>query len=120
MNFLAGRVSAASAAASVVTLAGGARIALPAMALAEGDAVTLGLRPEHLAVQAAGGIPATVFAVERLGEGTYLYAHVDASGEQIVARADPDLAWGIGQRVCLGAPAARTHVFDDKGLRVRA
>ncbi|MDL2353916.1 MAG: sn-glycerol-3-phosphate ABC transporter ATP-binding protein UgpC [Pseudomonadota bacterium] len=120
MNFLAGQVSAVGADGSSVTLAGGAQVAVPVTAPAVGDKVTLGLRPEHLAVQATGGIPASVFAVERLGEGTYLYAKVERSGEQIVARADPDLAWEIGQAVMLGAPPARVHVFDQAGLRVRS
>jgi multiple sugar transport system ATP-binding protein len=82
-----------------------------------GDQVTLGIRPEHIVVESAGGIPAIVFAVERLGEGTYLYAKVEHSGEQIVARADPDRAWQIGQRLLFGAPLARMHIFDQAGQR---
>jgi multiple sugar transport system ATP-binding protein len=120
MNFLAGVVSAAGPDGVAITLAGGARIgAGPAPSLAEGDAVTLGIRPEHIEPGAASGIPANVFAVERLGEGTYLYAKAENSGEQIVARADPDRAWAIGQRVVFGAPQARVHVFDQAGRRCR-
>jgi hypothetical protein len=79
-----------------IALACGAQLAAPAAAaLAVGDQVTLGIRPEHLLLETATGIPAIVFAVERLGEGTYLYAKVEHSGEQIVARADPDRAWQI-------------------------
>jgi multiple sugar transport system ATP-binding protein len=70
--------------------------------------------------KAAAGIPASVFAVEQLGEGTILYANVEHSGEPIVARADPDRAWQIGQRVLFGTPLSRAHVFDHAGLRVRA
>ena len=121
MNFLAGQVSAAGADGGTITLAGGAQVAVPAAAsLAVGSRVTVGIRPEHLTVEAAGGIAADVFAVERLGEGTYLYAKVEQSGEQIVARADPDRAWQIGERVLFGAPLSRVHVFDQAGLRVRA
>jgi multiple sugar transport system ATP-binding protein len=119
MNFLAGQVSAAGADGCAITLAGGARVAVPpAASLAIGDQVTVGIRPEHLLVGAAG-VPATVFAVERLGEATYLYAKADTSGEQIVARADQDRAWEIGQRVLFEAPLSRVHVFDRAGLRVR-
>jgi ABC-type sugar transport system ATPase subunit len=101
-----------------VTLAGGARIeAGPAPALSAGDAVTIGIRPEHIVPDAVGGVPASVFAVERLGEGTYLYAKAENSGEQLVARADPDRAWTIGQRVLFGAPSSRVHVFDGAGRR---
>jgi multiple sugar transport system ATP-binding protein len=119
MNFLAGQVSVAGADGCAITLAGGARVAVPpAASLAIGDQVTVGIRPEHLLVGAAG-VPATVFAVERLGEATYLYAKADTSGEQIVARADQDRAWEIGQRVLFEAPLPRVHVFDRAGLRVR-
>lgn len=89
----------------------------PAAALAVGDQVTLGIRPEHILVVAANGIPASVFAVERLGEGTYLCAQVEHSGEQLVARADPDRAWKIGERLLFGAPLPRVHVFDHAGRR---
>jgi multiple sugar transport system ATP-binding protein len=121
MNFLPGEVSAAGPDGVSITLAGGARIAAgPAPALAAGDPVTLGIRPEHIVPDAPDGIPASVFAVERLGEGTYLYAKADNSGEQIVARADPERAWDIGQRVRFGAPLARLHLFDQAGLRCRS
>ncbi|MDB5949295.1 MAG: transporter [Massilia sp.] len=121
MNFLAGQVSAAGTDGCAIALAGGARVAVPpAASLAVGDQVTVGIRPEHLVADAAGGIAASVFAVERLGEATYLYAKVEPSGEQIVARADQDRAWEIGQRVLFEAPLSRVHVFDRAGLRVRA
>jgi multiple sugar transport system ATP-binding protein len=125
MNFLSGEVSAAGPDGCTIALAGGARVAvppalLPTSSLAVGDPVTLGIRPEHLLVAAAGGIAADVFAVERLGEASYLYAKVEHSGEQIVARADQDRAWEIGQRVRFEAPLPRVHLFDRAGLRVRA
>ncbi len=116
MNFLPGRVSAAGAGGVTVTLAGGAQVAAPAQ-LEVGDEVTVGIRPEHIEANAVGGIPAGVFGVERLGEGTYLYAKAEHSGEQIVARADPERHWVIGERVLFGAPAARVHVFDQAGKR---
>jgi multiple sugar transport system ATP-binding protein len=121
MNFLSGEVGAAGLDGCTVALAGGARVAVPpAPTLTVGDQVTLGIRPEHLLVADAGGIAADVFAVERLGEASYLYAKVEHSGEQIVARADQDRAWEIGQRVRFEAPLSRVHVFDRAGLRVRA
>ena len=120
MNFLAGRICATDQDGVRVTLADGAEIVAPAAAgLAAGDAVTIGIRPEHLLPDAAAGIAASVFAVERLGEGTFLYAMVDSSGEQIVARADPDHAWQIGQRIVFAAAPARVHIFDQAGRRCR-
>ena len=42
-----------------------------------GEAVTVGLRPESLALASAGnGIPATVSIVEELGAEAFVYAHL--------------------------------------------
>jgi multiple sugar transport system ATP-binding protein len=121
MNFLAGVVHAAGAGTASVAVAGGGAVVEVALAEppADGSRVTVGLRPEHTAADAAGGVPATLFAVERLGEGTYLYASVNGSGEQAVVRADPDREWEIGQTLSLGAPQARIHVFGADGRRLR-
>ncbi|HZX29315.1 MAG TPA: sn-glycerol-3-phosphate ABC transporter ATP-binding protein UgpC [Telluria sp.] len=112
MNFLRGEALGNGQ----VRLAGGAAVAVPA-GLAPGAQVTVGIRPEHLQ-DGASGIPATVMAVERLGEGCYVYAHVDGSGEQVVLKSDAEHPWQSGQRLMLGAAPARMHVFDDKGLRL--
>ncbi len=118
MNFLAGQVSAGPQGARITLAGGGGQVEAPAAAtLAAGAQVTVGIRPEHVCLEAEGGIAATVFAVERLGEGAYLYARVEHSGEQFVARADPDRAWQIGEQLSFGAPAARVHVFDQSGRR---
>ena len=122
MNFLKGKVQASGADGAAIALTGGAVVHATARP-AVGSAVTIGIRPEHLMVAPADagasiGIGATVFAVERLGEGTYLYAKADHSGEQLVVRADAERAWQIGAALQVSAPAARVHVFDDAGLRV--
>ena len=88
--------------------------------LAPGAPVTLGIRPEHVVLDRPEAIPVTVFAAERLGEGTYLYASVDGSGEQIVVRADPDAQWNIGQQLAVGAVPGRIHVFGEDGRRCSA
>ena len=122
MNFIEGEVqaSANTGAGASVALAGGAVMTTMAAASA-GQAVTIGVRPEHLLAAtepADGAIAATVFAVERLGDGSYLHTRADHGGEQIVARADGEYDWRIGQRLWLSAPAARVHVFDQAGMRV--
>ena len=118
MNFLKG-----IARGNGIDLAGGAQLET-GLALADGSAVTVGIRPEHLLLQdetgIAASIAAVVVAVERLGDGTYLYAQVERSDEQLIARVDPERDWEIGERVLFGAPAARLHVFDSGGLRIDA
>jgi multiple sugar transport system ATP-binding protein len=121
MNFMAGVVHAAGAGSASIAVADGG--ALVEVALAEppahGSQVTVGMRPEHIGADGTKGVPATLFAVERLGEGTYLYATVKGTGEQVVVRADPDREWELGQVLSLGAPQARIHVFGADGRRLR-
>ena len=121
MNFMAGVVRYAQAGSAGIAVADGG--ALVEVALAEppaaGSRVTVGMRPEHINADAPGGVPVKLFAVERLGEGTYLYATVDGSGEQVVVRADPDREWTLGQALSLAAPQGRIHVFGADGQRLR-
>jgi len=118
MNFMAGEISQWQAGKAVVTLAGGAHLQVTLReALAPGARVTVGMRPEHIVLDHPDGIAATIIAVERLGEGSYLYASMAGNKEQIVVRADPDRAWDIGQVLSIGAPLARIHVFGENGRR---
>lgn len=118
MNFLKGEVRQWHAGLAVVALAGGAHLQVSIAApMRPGDPVTIGMRPEHIVLGAVDGIEATVIAVERLGEGSYLYAGVAGSGEQLVVRADPDGEWRVGQRLSIGAPLQRIHVFGENGQR---
>ena len=118
MNFMAGEVRQWHAGLAVVALAGGAQLQVRiAAAMAPGTRVTLGMRPEHIVLGIPDGIAATVIAVERLGEGSYLYATVAGSGEALVVRADPDGDWSVGQRLAIGAPLARIHLFGENGRR---
>ncbi|PWF55513.1 hypothetical protein [Massilia glaciei] len=55
---------------AAVTPSGGDSLTVKmAEAPAAGAPVTLGMRPEHIVLDTQGGIPATVFAVERPGPG---------------------------------------------------
>jgi multiple sugar transport system ATP-binding protein len=121
MNFLAGEVRGGDAGGTSIAVAAGRASVDTAMNAppAPGTRVTVGIRPEHIRPDAPGGIPATVFAVERLGDGTYLYATVHGSDEQVVVRADPERDWQAGHQIALGAPRSRIHVFDADGRRLR-
>jgi multiple sugar transport system ATP-binding protein len=118
MNFMAGKVAAWANGMASIVVANGTLVDVPMRdAPAAGDAVTLGIRPEHLGVDAPNGIPATVVAVEQLGEGTNVYATVAGSGEQIVVRMAPETYAQPGQAISLRAPAERCHVFGADGRR---
>jgi multiple sugar transport system ATP-binding protein len=121
MNFLAGEVRDSDGHEVTIAVAGGQALVRVTLANAPSreERVTVGIRPEHLSSNAAGGIPATVFAVEQLGDGAWLYASVAGSGEQVVVRADPEREWRDGQVLALGAAPGRVHVFGEDGKRLR-
>jgi lactose/L-arabinose transport system ATP-binding protein len=114
MNFVAGRVEADGRAA-----APGLAQAVPLAAHlpAPGTAVTLGLRPQHLAV--AEGDTHRVELTEALGGVAYV--HVTApTGEKLVieSRTTPTVA--AGDRVGIAVEAGQAFAFDDRtGARLR-
>ncbi|MGB8812170.1 MAG: sn-glycerol-3-phosphate ABC transporter ATP-binding protein UgpC [Paracoccaceae bacterium] len=79
-------------------------------------AARLGIRPEHLIIlpEGQGDLPATVTLRETLGGDAYLYVR-SASGQQIVVRAEGDTALNHGDRIGLGLPLARLHLFGAGG-----
>jgi len=119
MNFLKGKIhSYADGVATIATNAGGMLQAALQQPLASGTPVTIGARPEHVQACAPGAtaaITATVQAVEKLGDISYLYVQVPGGDEPLVVRADADTDWAIGQSVALKVAPARVHVFDEHG-----
>ena len=121
MNFLKGSVQSSVPGACVIaTASGGSVRAAIQYTLAASSAVTVGARPEHVsASHDAGGIPATVHAVEKLGDISYLYVAVAGADEPLVVRADPETDWAQGQAVFLEVAPGRVHVFDEQGRACR-
>ena len=94
---------------------------LPAGTFAPGDALTIGVRPEHLTIGGAGAFAASgvVELVERLGESSF--AHVRRADDKLmVAEVCGRDAPAPGASVTLGAPAADVHAFDAAGRRLEA
>jgi multiple sugar transport system ATP-binding protein len=76
--------------------------------------VIMGVRPEHLAVGAAGGEPlggAVVEVIEQLGSEIVLEART-ADGMLTVGRVDPQAALAAGDTIALSAQADQLHFFD--------
>ena len=119
MNFLKGKIhSYADGVATIATKAGGMLQAVLTQPLASGTPVTIGARPEHVQACAPGAtaaITASVQAVEKLGDISYLYVQVPGGDEPLVVRADAETDWAIGQSVALQVAPARVHVFDEHG-----
>ncbi|NGM19498.1 sn-glycerol-3-phosphate ABC transporter ATP-binding protein UgpC [Roseomonas stagni] len=114
MNFLNATLAAGGTAA---TLKAGPTIAFAdgPRAGADGTALTIGIRPEHVAVS-PDGLPLTVDLVEPLGSETVIHGHLPG-GEGLVARL-PLAAGDIGAVLPLALPAAAFHVFDAAGVRL--
>ncbi|WP_435829727.1 ABC transporter ATP-binding protein [Micromonospora costi] len=80
--------------------------------------LTLGVRPEDLALDADGPVEATVEAVEALGSETILLTRC-ADGTRLTVRTGPRPGVGTGERVRLRPDPARLHRFDAETGRRR-
>ena len=119
MNFLEGSVEPSSSGRSVLTLAGGNRLELPAAAgsLARGASITLGVRPQHVSIGTGGkGIAAKIRLVEALGSETIL--HTDVAGQKILVVAPGQHNLTPGSDIKLSLSSAPLHLFNEKGLRL--
>ncbi|MEW9898488.1 sn-glycerol-3-phosphate ABC transporter ATP-binding protein UgpC [Chitinivorax sp. PXF-14] len=109
MNFITGMVQRRDGLLVLATREGAA-FPLPPLALDEGRAVTLGIRPEHLAVDAQGPVELRIDIVEPSGDATHLYGK--AGDELICVGLHHRLALQPGLAVRLGWPLAHLHLFD--------
>ena len=93
---------------------GSSKISIPktSASASEGDAVQLGIRPEHLIVNqdGEGSWESKVFVVEKLGAGTFLY--LEKEGEPLVVETEGDSNIKVGDTVKVGFSASRCHLFD--------
>jgi len=89
--------------------AGGWRLPAPSLRSWPGGELAVGLRPEGIAIVAAGQ-PAEVVAVEPLG--SEVIVDVRVGGQPLKVRAAPDVRPGPGSTVQLRADPAAVRVFD--------
>jgi len=82
----------------------------------EGDSIKIGIRPEHLILNAKTDSlwESKVFVVEKLGSGTYLY--LEKEGDPLVVQTDGDTNIKVGDTVKIGFDPFRCHLFDNKGI----
>jgi multiple sugar transport system ATP-binding protein len=118
MNFIAGHASVTDGSVPCLVTAEGARFPLPSsLSLRPGQAVTLGVRPEHLVPVPGGPVSLRADIVEPTGDETNLYGKV--GGELVCLRVHQRLSIRPGDTVALAWPLDRIHVFDtDSGARV--
>jgi sn-glycerol 3-phosphate transport system ATP-binding protein len=85
-----------------------------------GGTVSVGIRPEHCRLVAAGtasSVPATVDFVEELGSGRIV--HVEIDGQNFAVAMDEGQFFEAGATVGLQLPAEHIHLFSlETGLRL--
>lgn len=132
MNFLSATVAGISEFEGVtVKLNSGTAITLPVQAGAVkiGDAVTVGIRPEHLRLvgesstdYSAGQsrtIQGEVLVTERLGGETYLYLQMEG-GESLMVKTSGNDRSQLHDRVTIAIDQETCHLFDLQGIALPA
>ena len=94
-------------------------LAAPSFAPGVGSKLTVGVRPEHLSIGAAGRfrVQATIELIERLGETSNAYVRSGDQGPIIVEMKGREVP-EVGAAVALGAADQDLHIFDEAGQRV--
>jgi len=119
MNFLPGTLRRSSDSARV-ELADGTRMDAPANAAGvDGQPVIYGMRPEHLVLDAGGGIPTQVVTVEPTGADTFVACRHHGTELSAVFRERHSFA--PGSTIHLRPDLQRAHLFDaGSGQRLAA
>jgi len=87
----------------------------PPVAPSECAGLTLGVRPEHIALGLERGVPATVAAVEYLGADSLVTCRLGATTLAVRVPGSTGLARGDAARLAW-APGAQ-HLFEHDGVR---
>ena len=117
MNFIDSKILSKSSKSSEVDIMGTGKLIVPKISenTQEGDSIKIGIRPEHLILNAVSDSlwESKVFVVEKLGSGTYLY--LEKEGDPLVVQTDGDTNIKVGDTVKIGFDPFRCHLFDNKG-----
>lgn len=119
MNFFEAKVGSVERGCARLAGPGFRAFDLAGGSLKVGDALTVGVRPEHLGLGVDGpfATEGIVELVERLGEASFAYVR-RADGGMFVAEIRGRRTPSRGETVMLVAAAPDVHVFDASGLRV--
>lgn len=81
------------------------------------DAHAVGIRPEHLRIDASGQLEGTLRHAEQLGNETFAYVDAGPQGD-LTARIDGSISVEPGERLRLGHQPEHLYRFDAAGLRI--
>ncbi len=122
MNFIEGTLLSADARQAQVQLADGSRVRfeVDATRATAGDAVALGVRPEHLQPATANErdntIDAQVTFVDRLGATSFVYFDFPKAEASLTAELPGPARVRAGDAMTLALPAGACYLFDAQGL----
>jgi multiple sugar transport system ATP-binding protein len=117
MNFLEGTIELARDKASV-RLRGGMLVetAIDAGTAKPRDAVTLGVRPEHLSFSPGqNGIKATIALIEWLGNMRFAYLTTEISDEPLIMQLEQVQQVKEGEQIIVTPDPQHCHLFDAAG-----
>ena len=119
MNFIGGKVRAANGTTATIDLGSLGTIAIPRSSTAiAGQAVTLGVRPEHLRLDKGDFIIETApKIVEQLGIHSVTYSTLPA-GENFIGLFEGNPELDDGKTIRMGFDLDKVHLFDEAGLAV--
>ncbi|KPF41284.1 ABC transporter ATP-binding protein [Rhizobium sp. AAP43] len=86
-----------------------------------GEAVTLGIRPEHFLPEGHGDaqLIAHVDVVEHLGNTSYVYSHTVPGEQIIIEQEERRHGERLGGKIAVGISGASSFLFDHEGRRIR-
>lgn len=116
MNLLPARVIGIGNSTITIALPGVGELEVPVNSntLKPDEAVTLGVRPEHLHLNQQGQFQGEVIVAERLGSQTYLYVQMDG-GKRITVETSGDSPAHIHDSVAVQFNGRDCHLFDSSG-----
>jgi len=120
MNFLSVAVAASQDESVILNLAGKQLTMPQPVPVGQGAPLTLGVRPEHIVAEGAGGVSLgtfTVVHVERLGGQTIAYGNLDDKQTLTVAL-DGQRSIAAGDKLSVSIPAERCHLFGEDERRI--
>ncbi len=122
MNFIGGRVTAAEDFAVAVETDDFGHLVIPVSpspTTSIGDAVTIGIRPEHVLHESHGqGIACRIEIAEHIGDHAILKLQAP-SGQSLIASASGKVFWSPGQICSTTFDPEHMHLFDAKGRAMK-
>jgi multiple sugar transport system ATP-binding protein len=123
MNFMSVNIEEVEAERVQVQLSNGNTLWIPVdgRTVNKGERMSLGIRPEHLqnAEEADAAIEGDIQIVEKLGNETQIYLHLDSADADVIYRAPDTLAVEVGDKFSIGLAANRCHLFHSDGRACR-